>query len=76
MKTRVNFNGLFSEPISIDSRIKQSGIPVTKLFSIYFAITFSYTHKDCDIGIYIQFRTTGKVFDLTRFKAKSKTCKL
>ena len=42
-------------------------------FSIYFAVTLAYAFQDCDIGIFLRFRTTGKVFNLTRFNAKSKT---
>ena len=34
---------------------------------------FEHTFKDCDIGIYILFITSFKVFNLRRFNSKSKT---
>ena len=41
-------------------------------FTMYFAITLTYAFQDCEIGIYVWFRTTSKVFDLTRFNANLK----
>jgi hypothetical protein len=73
MKARFNFNGSLSEPIAIDNGVKQGDIPAPTLFSIFLAVTLSYAFQDCDIGVFIHFRTTGKVFNLTRFNAKSKT---
>ena len=72
MKARVNFNGSLSEPISIDNGVKQEDIPAPMLFSIYFAMCLVFAFQYCDIGVYIRFRTSGKVFNLRRFNAKSK----
>ena len=72
MKARVNFNGSLSEPISIDNGVKQGDIPAPMLFSIYFAMCLVFAFQYCDIGVYIRFRTSGKVFNLRRFNAKSK----
>ena len=33
----------------------------------------SYAFQDCDIGVFIRFRSSGKVFSLHRFNTKSKT---
>ena len=73
MKGRVNLNGSLSEPIPVDNGVKQGDIPAPTLFSIYFAVMLSYAFQDCDIGVFIRFRTSGKVFNLHRFTTKSKT---
>ena len=46
---------------------------MSTLFSIYFAVMLSHAFQDCVIGVYICFRTSGKVFNLRRFNTKSKT---
>ena len=52
---------------------KQGDIPNLMIFFfIYFAITLSYTFQDCNIGVYIYFRITDKIFDLLCFNTKSK----
>ena len=79
MKARVNVNGSLSEPIPVDNGVKQGDIPAPTLFSIYFAVMLSYAanaFQDCDIGVFIRFRTSGKVFNLRRFNTMSKTFKL
>ena len=73
MKGRVNLNGSLSEPIPVDNGVKRGDIPAPTLFSIYFAVVLSYAFQDCDIGVFIRFRTSGKVFNLRRFTTKSKT---
>ena len=73
MKARVNVNGSLSELVSVENGVKQGDTPAPTLFSIYFAVMLEHAFKDCDIGIYIHFRTSGKVFNLRRFNSKSKT---
>ena len=73
MTARVNVNGSLSEPVSVYNGVKQGDITAPTLFSIYFAVMLEHAFKDCDIGIYIRFRTSGKVFNLRRFNSKSKT---
>ena len=73
MKARVTFNGSLSEDISVDNGVKQGDIPAPTLFSIYFAVVLAHAFHDCDIGINMRFRTTGKVFNLRRFNTRSKT---
>ena len=72
MKAYVNFNGSLSEPISVDNGVKQGDIPAPTLFSIFFATMLCYAFKDCDVGVFLRFRTSGKVFNLRRFSASSK----
>ena len=73
MTARVNVNGSLSEPVSVDNGVKQGDTTAPTLFSIYFAVMLEHAFKDCDIGVYIRFRTSGKVFNLRRFNSKSKT---
>ena len=73
MKARVNFNGQLSDELAVDNGVKQGDIPAPTLFSIFFAVLLSYAFQDCDNGILLKFRTTGKVFNLRRFNAKTKT---
>ena len=73
MKGLFNFNGSLSEPIAIDNGVKQGDIPAPILFSIFFAVTLTHAFQNCDIGVFIRFRTSGKVFNLRRFSSKTKT---
>ena len=61
MKARVNLNGSLSEPIPVDNGVKQGDIPAPTLFSSYFAVMLSYAFQDCDIGVFIRFRTSGSL---------------
>lgn len=71
MKGRVNFNGQLSEEFPIDNGVKQGDIAAPTLFSLYLTAVLWYGFHDCDMGVYIRFRTTGKVFNLRRFQAKT-----
>lgn len=73
MKARFTFNGTLSDEIPIDNGVKQGDILAPTLFSIYFSALLSHAFNDCDSGVYLRFRTTGKLFNLRRFKANSKT---
>ena len=68
MKARVNFGGTLSEPFSVDNGVKQGDLEAPTIFAIYFAVMLLYAFKDLDEGIYIRYKTTGSVFDLTRLK--------
>ena len=63
MKARVAFNGELSGEFAVDNGVKQGDIPAPTLFSIYFATLLSLAFKDCDKGVSLRFRTTGKVFN-------------
>ena len=69
MKACVNFNGQLSEEISVDNGVKQGDIPAPTLFSLYLTAVLWYAFKDCDTGVYFRFRTSGRIFRLTRFNA-------
>ena len=70
------FVKMLSDEVSIDNGVKQGDIPAPTLFSIYFAVVLTHAFQDCDNGIQLRFRSTGKVFDLRRFNTRSKTFQL
>ena len=72
MKARVHFNGTLSEPISVENGVKQGDIVALTLFTIYFAVVFLVAFYENPDGISISYRTSGKVFNLKRFLAKTK----
>ena len=67
MKAQVTFSGQLSGEIPIDNGVKQGDIPAPTLFSIFFAALLAHAFRDCDRGIHLRFRTTGRVFNLRRF---------
>ena len=71
MKGRVNFNGQLTEELPIDNGVKQGDIPAPTLFSLYLTAVLWYAFHDCDKAVYIRFRTSGKVFNLRRFQART-----
>ena len=73
MKARVNVNGSLSEPIPFQNGVKQGDIPAPTLLSICLAVMLSYAFQDCDIGVYIRFRTSSKVLNLRCFNTQSRT---
>ena len=72
MEARVNFGGELSEPIPVENGVKQGSIAAPTLFAIFFAIVFLLAFKDNDLGVYIRYRSTGKLFNLRRLTAKTK----
>ena len=72
MKARVNFGGALSEPFSVDNGVKQGDLSAPTLFAIYFAAMLLIALADSTDGIYIRYRTSGSVFDLSRLRANSK----
>ena len=72
MKATVNFNGTISEPFPIESGVKQDDVLAPRLFALYFAV-FMTAFKDNAMGVYIRYRTTGKLFfNIRRLKANPK----
>ena len=73
MKAYNTVSGAFSDKISVDNEVKQGDILAPILFSIYFAVLFMFAFNDCDTGIYLRFRTSGKVYNLRFLDAKTET---
>ena len=72
MQARVNFNCTLSEEIPVENGVKQGDILAPTLFAIFFSVVFIIAFKNNDVGVYIRYRTTGKVFNLRRFASKTK----
>ena len=72
MQARVQENGDTSDPFQVSNGVKQGCVLAPTLFSIMFAAMLLDAFSDCDRGVYIQFRTDGKLFNLRRLQAKTK----
>ena len=72
MSARVIEHGTQSDPFPVTNGVKQGCTMAPTLFAIFFAAMLHEAFRDIDIGIYIQYRTSGKLFNLRRLQASSK----
>ena len=72
MRARVSVSGRISEPILVENGVKQGDILAPTLFALYFAMVFRVAFKNCKAGIYIRYRTSGKIFNIRRLSSKTK----
>ena len=72
MNAWVNFDGVLSEPISVANGVKQGCILAPTLFGIFFSVVLKIAFESNEDGIYIRYRSTGKLFNLRRFASKGK----
>jgi hypothetical protein len=72
MLGRVNIGGEFSEPFPVTNGVRQGCIAGPILFNLFYAAMLSEATKDLPCGIYIRFRTSGKLFNLSRLRASTK----
>ena len=52
---------------------KQGCVLPALLFNNFFSMMLLVAFKDCDLGVPMQFRTDGSVFNLRRLQARTKT---
>ena len=76
MMARVQDQGTESDVFTVSNGTKQGCVMAPMLFSIIFSIMLQDAFCDNDLGVYIQFRTNGNIFNLQRLKAKTKTTEL
>ena len=73
MCARVCVSGKLSAPLPVENGVKQGDILPPTLFSIYFTVMFEFAFRECAVGAFIRFRTSGKLFNLRCLNCKSKT---
>ena len=62
-----------SAPFDVTNGTKQGCVLAPMLFSIYFSMMLQVALKDCVVGVDVQFRTDGDVFNSRRLQARTKT---
>ena len=72
MKGTVVFDGTTSDFFSIQSGVKQGCVLAPTLFGIFFAVMLKHAFGNATEGIYLRTRSDGKLFNLSRLRAKSK----
>ena len=72
MKGVVQYDGASSKPFSICSGVKQGCMLAPTLFGIFFAVILKQAYGDSTDGVYLRTRSDGKLFNLSRLKAKIK----
>lgn len=72
MKGTIHENGFSSDTYDIRCGVKQGCVLAPTLFGIFFALLIKHAFKDNPSGIYLRTRSTGKLFNLSRLKAKTK----
>ena len=72
MHSTVSFNGGTSDAFPVKSGVKQGCVLAPTLFGIFFSMVLQSAFTDCNEGIYIRTRTDGKLFNISRLRAKTK----
>ena len=66
MMAKVQDQGTESDAFTESNGTKQGCVMAPMLFSIIFSIMLQDAFRDNDLGVYIQFRTDGNIFNLQR----------
>ena len=72
MHGTVQFDGTTSESFEIKNRVKQGCVLDPTLFGILFSVLLRYSFLADMEGIYLHTRTDGKLYNLSRLRAKRK----
>ena len=72
MEAYFSFNGDNSENFSIRCGVKQGCVMAPCLFNIYFSSLLHHAFSNSTLGVYLHTRFDGGLFNVKRFRAKSK----
>ena len=72
MQGIVQYDGDYSEAFDIRSGVKQGCVLAPTLFGIFFALMLKHAFGSATEGIHLRTRSDGRLFNLSRLKAKSK----
>ncbi|KAJ8398995.1 hypothetical protein AAFF_G00416620 [Aldrovandia affinis] len=70
--TIVGNGGSETAPFRVDTGVKQGCIIASTLFAIFIAAILHLTSQNLPEGVKLMYRTDDRLFNLNRFKAKSK----
>ena len=73
MMAKVKEAGELSNSFPVSNVVKQGWVLAPTLFSIFVSAMLAEAFKDLDDGIYIQSRQDADLFNVTHFKAKTKS---
>ena len=73
MQSTVCFDGATSDAFPVRSGVKQGCVLAPTLFGIFFSMLLQYAFADSSDGVYIRTRADGKLFNIARLRAKTKT---
>ncbi|XDV29424.1 hypothetical protein PO909_032554 [Leuciscus waleckii] len=72
MKGIVSCDGETSKPFEIKSGVKQGCVLAPTLFGIFFSMLLTFAFRHSTEGVHLHTRSDGRLFNLTRLKAKTK----
>ena len=72
MQSTICFDGATSNAFAVSSGVKQYRVLAPTLFGIFFSMLLQYAFVDCTEGVYVRTRSDGKLFNITRLRAKTK----
>ena len=76
MEDTVLFDGSSSFPTSINNGVKQGCVLAPILFGIFFSLLLSFAFSVSEDGVFLLTRSDGKLFNLSRLRAKTKVRQL
>ena len=76
MKANVSVGGEVSESFGVTNGVKQGCILAPMLFSIFLSAMLDEAFRDMGDGVYIQSRQSAELFNITHFRAKTKTTRI
>ena len=72
MQGTVQYDGPSFDPFPVNSGVKQGCVLAPTLFGIFFSLLLKHAFDSSDDGVYIRMRSDGKLFNLSRLRAKTK----